>query len=125
LASNTSVGVPPVSIVKIEGKTFVIISPSPSARRQRSNITRCQNNQGTDKTDANSQEQVLHHSLESHLKQAPDGFGARRLIMLGRRRAKLPRFREGYFGTSGLPGQYFDLVKIELLASASVSKSPI
>jgi hypothetical protein len=70
--------------------------PLPSARQHRSNITRCQNNQGTDKTDANSQEQVLHHSLESHLKQAPDGFGVHRLIvLLGRRRAKLPRFRGG------------------------------
>ena len=29
---------------------------SPSARQHRSNITRCQNNKGTDKTDANSQE---------------------------------------------------------------------
>jgi hypothetical protein len=71
----------------------------------------------------------LHHfpfHLESQLDQAPDGFGARRVIvLLGRRRAKLPRFREGYFGKSGLPGQYFDLVKIQLLASASVSKSPI
>jgi hypothetical protein len=28
----------------IEGKTFVIIFPSPSARQHRSDITRCQNN---------------------------------------------------------------------------------
>jgi hypothetical protein len=46
-------------------------------------------------------------------------------VRLGRRLAKLPRFREGYFGETGLLGQYFDLVKIQLLASASVSKSPI
>jgi hypothetical protein len=31
----------------------------------------------------------------------------------------------GHFGASGLLGQYFDLVRIQSLASASVSKSPI
>jgi hypothetical protein len=31
----------------------------------------------------------------------------------------------GHFGASGSPGQYFDLVEIQSLASASVSKSPI
>jgi len=31
----------------------------------------------------------------------------------------------GHFGVSGLPGQYLDLVKIQFLASASVSKSPM
>jgi hypothetical protein len=31
----------------------------------------------------------------------------------------------GHFGASGLPGQYFDLVEIQSMASASVAKSPI
>ena len=31
----------------------------------------------------------------------------------------------GHFGASGFLGQYFDLVEIQSLASASVSKSPI
>jgi hypothetical protein len=56
---------------------------------------------------------------------SPIGGGSLLSAQLALPRAKLPRFREGYFGTSGLPGQYFDLVKIQLLASASVSKSPI
>jgi hypothetical protein len=34
-------------------------------------------------------------------------------------------FVQDYFGATGLLGQYFDLVKIQFLASASVSKSPI
>jgi hypothetical protein len=36
----------------------------------------------------------------------------------------LGRFR-GHFGASGLPGQYFDLVEIQSMASASVAKSPM
>jgi hypothetical protein len=40
-----------------------IIFPSPSARQHSKNITRCQNSQDNEKTDANSQEQgaILHH----------------------------------------------------------------
>jgi hypothetical protein len=36
-----------------------------------------------------------------------------------------PRAFGGHFGASGLLGQYLDLVKIQFLASASVSKSPM
>jgi hypothetical protein len=37
----------------------------------------------------------------------------------------VPRAFGGYFGASGLLGQYLDLVKIQFLASASVAKSPM
>ena len=35
-----------------------------------------------------------------------------------------PSIAAGHFGVSGLPGQYFDLVKIQFLASSPVAKSP-
>jgi hypothetical protein len=61
--------------------------------------------------------------LQPELDQAADGFGARRLIVpLGRHACLGLR---DHFGASGLLGQYFDLVKIQFFASASVSKSPI
>jgi hypothetical protein len=61
--------------------------------------------------------------LQPDLDQPADGFGARTLIVpLGRHACLGLR---GHFGTSGLSGQYFDLVKIQFFASASVSKSPI
>jgi hypothetical protein len=63
--------------------------------------------------------------LQTELHKPADGFGSRRLIvLLGRPHGEVPRFG-GHFGASGLLGQYFDLVKIQFLASASVSKSPI
>jgi hypothetical protein len=54
-----------------------------------------------------------------------DYIGGRAVTCSPRATDGVPGAFGGHFGASGLPGQYLDLVKIQFLASASVSKSPM
>jgi hypothetical protein len=67
-------------------------------------------------------ERVLPHAVAQQL--PPTGSGGHFEIDLASWLGSLGRLW-GHFGASGLLGQYLDLVKIQFLASASVSKSPM